>query len=124
MPNTFYPTQLGYLPTGVNGVANTSTLFLGRDLTSATAYDGPGFGAGGRPDYVQKVIINLTERATNGTLTQRGTITINVDDIVSAVSSNSNVPANLNLTLREVAVCDNGTNKRMMILASQTYAAS
>ena len=73
MPNTFFPTQIGYTPTGVGTTLNTSTLYLGR-VVSGTYFDGPGFGAGGRPDYLQRVWISLTKRATDGTLTQLGSL--------------------------------------------------
>lgn len=119
MPS-FYPSNIGFLPTGANGVAQTSTLYFGRDI--AATYDAIGFGAGGRPDYVSIVQIPLVQRAVDGTLTKQGTITLDVGAIVSGRASNSNLPSNLNLVLKEVAVCDAGVAKRMMIVASQTYA--
>lgn len=121
MPSSFFPTQIGFLPTGANGTAQTSTLYFGRD-TNAT-YDAVGFGQGGRPDYVSIIQIPLVQRAGDGTLTKKGTITLDVAAIVSGANANSNMPTNLNLVLQEVAVCDNGTAKRMMIIGSQTYAA-
>lgn len=119
--NTFHPTNIGFVPTGAAGVAQTSSVYIGRDISST--YDAIGFGANGRPDYVQLVKIPLTQRAADGTLTKQGTITLDVSALVTARSSNPNIPSSLELVLREVAVCDNGTNKRMMIVASATYAA-
>lgn len=121
MANTLYPTNIGFLPTGVNGTVGVSSVFIGR--ATSGSFEGVGFGAGGRPDYAQTVQINLTQRAGDGTLTQKGSITLNVADIIAAKTANSNLPDNLNLTLREVAVCDGGVNKRMLIVASAPYAA-
>jgi len=119
MPNTFFPTQIGYRPTGV--APNVSTLYFGRIVSGSAPFDGPGFGSKGRPDYLQTAIINLVQN--NGeTLTQKATITLNVNDVVTAIAANSNLPSNLNLVLKEVRVCDNGVEKSMMILGSQTYS--
>lgn len=111
---TFYPTNIGYLPTGVNGVAQVSSVFVGRAVSGT--YEGVGFGQGGRPDYAQVVQINLSSVA-GGVATQKGSITMNVADIVAIAG----VPANLNLVLKEVTVCDSGTTKKMVILGSQLY---
>lgn len=113
-PRAFYPTQQGYLPTGVNGTALVSTYFLGRN-TSGT-YEGIGIGQGGRPDPLQVLNINLTS-PNGGTPFQKGTITINVEDLMNIVGG----PSRYNMTLKEVHVCENGTNKKMIVLASQTY---
>ena len=121
MANTLYPTQIGSQPTGVNGTVGISSVTIGRTITGS--FEGAGFGLNGRPDYAQVVQINLTDRAGDGTLTQKGSITLNVGDLVAAKTANPNVPLNLNLTLREVAVCDAGTSKRMIIVGSQTYSA-
>lgn len=114
MPSIF-PTQVGYLPTGVNGTAGTSTYVVGRTISGS--YEGVGLGAGGRPDYVNLIQFNLAQRAADGTLTQKGTVTINVNDIVAIAG----VPSNLNLTLREVDVCENSVAKKIVILASAAY---
>ncbi len=119
MPNTATPTQFGYLPTGVGTTAGTSTLYFGRDTTAI--YDAIGLGADGRPDYLSIVQIPLVQRSALGVLTKQGTITLDVGAIVSGRAANSNMPTNLNLILKEVAVCDEGVEKRMVIVASQTY---
>lgn len=119
MSTTFYPTQIGYTPTGI--APHVSSVTIGRTITGS--YDGIGFGKQGRPDYAEIVTINLTSRAEDGTLTQKGKITLNVADLIAAKTTNPNVPANLNLTLREVAVCDSSVNRRMIIVASQVYDA-
>ncbi len=113
--SNIFPTQVGYLPTGVNGTAGISTYIVGRTISGS--YEGVGIGAGGRPDYVEVIQFNLAQRAANGTLTQKGTVTINVNDLVAIVG----LPSNLNLTLREVDVCDNETAKKAITLMSEPY---
>jgi hypothetical protein len=117
--STVYPTQSAYLPTGVNGTTGTSTYIVGRTISGS--YEGVGLGAGGRPDYVEVIQFNLAQRSGNGTLIQRGTITMNVTDLVTAASLNTGFPSNLNLTLRQVSVCESGVTKGMIILGSQTF---
>jgi hypothetical protein len=118
MPNTFFPTQIGYRPTGV--APNVSTLYFGRIVSGAAPFDGPGFGSKGRPDYLQTAMINLVQN-TAGVLTQVGTITLNVGDLLAVQATRGQFPTNLNLTLKEVLVCDAGSTKGMMIVGSQTY---
>ena len=120
MPSTLIPTQFGYTPTGVGSTAKTSTLYLGR-VVSGGGTDGPGFGAGGRPDYLQKVWVSLTKRENDGSLTQLGSVIIQTSDLVATAAGNPNFPRYLNLTLKEVLVCDNGTTKGMVILGSSPY---
>lgn len=120
MSTTFFPTQIGYIPTGNAAGVLVSSVTIGRTITGA--YDGIGFGKQGRPDYVEDLVINFTSRATDGTLTQKGAITLNVGDIIAAKATNANVPTNLNLTLREVSVCSAGQAKKMIIIGSQVYS--
>ncbi len=108
---TIHPTQIGYQPDSFNGI---SSVTIGRTITGA--YEGIGFGQGGRPDYLNLLQINLANNAA-GVITQKGTITMNVADLMAIVG----VPANLNMTLKEVTVCELGVSKKMVILASQTY---
>jgi hypothetical protein len=111
---TIYPTQIGYVPTGVNGTVGISSVTIGRTITGS--YEGIGFGQDGRPDYLNLLQINLANKI--GTvITQKGTITINVADIMAIAG----VPANLNLTLKEVTVCNAGATNKMIILGSQLY---
>jgi hypothetical protein len=118
MPS-FYPPQVGFLPTGVNGTAQTSTLYFGRDIDAS--YDAIGFGQGGRPDYLSIIQIPLVSRAMDGTLTKQGTLTLDVGALVSGRMANPNMPTDLNLILKEVAVCDAGQNRRAVVLMSETY---
>lgn len=113
-PSTYYPPNIGFLPTGVNGVAQVSTVIMGQN-TSGT-YEGVGFGYGGRPDPVQVININLTS-PNGGVPFQKGTITINVEDLMNIAGG----PSRYNMTLREVSVCDGGVNKKAVVLMSQSY---
>ena len=113
MLTTIYPTQIGYQPTGVNGSVGVSSVTFGRTITGS--YEGIGFGLDGRPDYLQVLQINLTDY--DNPLVQKGTITMNVADLMSIVGG----PSYYNLTLKEVTVCDEGVTKKMVILGSQLY---
>ena len=119
MANSFYPSQIGFIPTGVASPNNTSTIYLGRNVD--VAWEAVGFGAQGRPDYLETININLT-KIDGATQTRLGTISMNVSDIQDIIDGNSNAQAAaLTLSLREVAVCDNGTARAMIILASDPY---
>lgn len=123
MTPSFYPPQIGFLPTGTADGVQVSSVFIGR---SSGSYEGIGYGQGGRPDYASFVQINLTNRVgapgATQVITQYGSITLNVADLITAKAANTQVPTNLNLILKEVAVCESGVNRRMMVIASQTYA--
>lgn len=113
--STLNPTQFGYTVTGINGVAGISSVTIGRSVSGSFEGTSAG-GQGGRPDYLQVMQINLANRV-GSTITPKGTITMNVSDLVSIVG----LPSNLNLTLKEVTVCELGVTKKMVILGSQTY---
>ncbi len=113
MLTTIYPTQIGYQPTGVNGIVGISSVTLGRTITGS--YEGIGFGKDGRPDYLQVLQINLTDY--DSPLIQKGTITMNVADLISIAGG----PSQYNLTLKEITICDNGTAKKAVVLMSQLY---
>lgn len=119
MPNTFIPTQIGYIPTGAAGIVQVSSVTIGRTITGL--FEGAGFGANGRPDPATVVQINLAN-LSNGIWDQYGSITLNATDVLNARSANTHLPVNLNLTLKEISICDNGTAKRAMVIMSQTYA--
>jgi hypothetical protein len=113
--STIAPTQVGYIPPPPSGTAGTSTYVVGRMVSGS--YEGVGLGAGGRPDYVQVIQFNLAQRGSDGALSQKGTVTMNANDLVAIAG----LPTNLNLTLREVDVCDNGVARKLVILASEPY---
>ena len=121
MNNSVFPTQIGFIPTGkYNGTVNTSTIIFGKNV-GVTTSNGLGFGQNGAPDYAEKIIINLTERTALGVLSQKGSLIINVTDLTSIVAGNANASAGLDLTLKEIDVCDAGVAKKMIILAGATY---
>lgn len=111
---TFHPTNIGYLPTGVNGVAQVSTFIVGR--TNTGSFEGAGFGAGGRPDPLQVVEINLIS-PNDGFPFQKGTVVMNVEDLMNIAGG----PSRYFMSFKEVTVCESGVTKKMVILASQTY---
>lgn len=119
MSQSFFPSQIGFIPTGSAGVVKTSSLYLGRD--PSLAWEAVGFGLQGRPDYLQTLVINLTKLQA-GVPTIVGTLTLNVQDLQDIITANANAttPA-LNMKLRQVSVCDAGVAKKMMIIASSTY---
>lgn len=122
MSNSFLPTQIGYVPTGVyGGIPKISTVYLGRNVSGAAGGDGVGLGQGGRPDFLQTVVINLST-SSEYPVGQWGTITLNVDDITALYDTRESFPLDLNLTMKEVLVCENGQTKAMVIIGSQTYA--
>ncbi len=111
---TIYPTQIGYQPTGVNGVDATSSLIFGR--TNTGTYEGIGFGQGGRPDLLQVLEVNLIS-PNDGFPFQKGTIVMNVEDLMNIAGG----PSRYFMSFKEVTVCEDGATKKMVILASQTY---
>lgn len=119
MSNSFFPTQIGFIPTGTNGTANTSTLYLGSNAT--TTWEAIGFGQNGRPDYLQTLYLNLTKLVA-GVPTLVATISIDVADVQAIIAGDSNATAPaLQIKMREVAVCDAGIAKKMIVLGSSTY---
>lgn len=117
--NAFYPSNVGFTPTGS---AYGSTITLGRTISGT--FEGVGFGQGGRPDYANLVVINLAQRVNDGggdIIEQHGTITLNVGDVLAQMATRPLFPTNLNLTLKEVLVCEANVTKGMMIIGSQTY---
>ena len=117
--NSFFPPQIGYIPTGTATTLNVSTIYLGRDITQT--WEAIGFGAQGRPDYLQVVQIPLTNVNNDGSLTQKGSITLNVAAIISGAVNRPQFPANINLNCREVLVCNNGVTQAMLVIGSAPY---
>lgn len=121
MPNTFFPTQFGSIPTGATYI---STVTMGRTTTGT--FESCGFGKQGRPDYLELLQINLSQKQVGVTPpAQKGSITLNVNDIISlaTASNRSQFPTNLNFTLKEMLVCGGGATQAsgIMIIASQPY---
>jgi len=123
MASSLYPPNIGFIPlSGSSSTLQTPTIMLGRDVS--VTWDSIGFGDGGRPDYIKTVVINLTDNSVINTPVKKAAIAINIADVLTIIAGNTNATAAaLTFKLREVDVCDNGTAKKMMILASSTYAA-
>lgn len=127
--NSLLPTQIGFIP-GVDGsgeqVKNqTSELVLGRNVTGD--WEAIGFGKNGRPDYLEKVTLNIAYRMGDNTKVLPLRITIDANVVYDIWMNNADTPSDgFNLITKEVAVCEtddegNSTEKRMIILASETY---
>lgn len=117
---TSTPTQIGYIQSGVRGpIFTPSEVVIGRDVTGS--WEAAGFGAQGRPDALQKITINLSPQ--DG-LDLPGKIIIDVQDVLSIMDDNDNAPDNMYFRLTEVSICESGVEKRMVVLASQTYLPS
>jgi hypothetical protein len=132
MANTFHPTQIGFTPSGDK---QTSQVVIGKD--TRTNWEAIGFGPVGRPDVLEKLVINFTQ--VSGTAPAgmtpnpsfRGKITIDVNEIVEIIKANPPLTVSgVDLRLREILVCvaendgDAGTEQKMLILASQPYISS
>jgi len=122
MPNTFYPTQVGFTP---SGSFQGSQVIIGRNID--VQWEAIGFGAGGRPDPVNNMVINLTFTANNGTALRVGEVRLNAEELFDIAIENNLQDDTIELTFREISVCEtddegNASEKKMIILASQTYA--
>ena len=134
---TLHPTNIGFTPKTyagqVGGNLGTlgSTFTIGRDVSLAndgSQIEGFGFGDGGRPDYVNAFIINIT---TADGKTQQAQLNFNVTDLVALLHTTAkNVGTPILFSFKEVSVCEydtassTSTEKRMIVMASETYTAS
>lgn len=123
--NPITPTQIGYVPYS-SGNSLVSNLVFGRNTTGS--WEAVGFGSQGRPDPLNQLAINLTDTRPSASISMPGIINIDVSDLLSVINAaGSQAPHQFSFKMREVAVCEenNGvsTEKRMMVLASQTYPA-
>lgn len=113
---TSTPTQLGYVPSGIAGtVFVPSQVTIGRSTTGG--WEAGGFGNAGRPDSLQLLTVNLTNRDA----TMPAKLSFDVSDVYAIISGNSNAPRNMFFRLTEVSVCVDSVEKKAMILMSQTY---
>lgn len=120
MPNTLHPTQIGYTPIGS---AYQSTVTIGGNASPGT-WEAIGFGQNGRPDYMERLVINLVSPSgvAPNQITRKGTCVLDVTQLIAIINGNSNAPSTgFAFALREVDVCENGTAKKMVVFASQTY---
>lgn len=121
MSNTFHPTQIGSIPSGTN---RDSRLIIGRNPN--ISWEAPGFGPGGRPDSLQQFQIFLTANSGDQmgyqTTPLAATVLIDARQMFNVISTNPYAPqTGFFFAMREVSVCEAGVEKKMMILASQTY---
>lgn len=128
MSNSFYPPQIGFIPSGNN---QDSRVIIGRNPN--VGWDAIGFGQYGRPDTLQQFELFIT--ASSGdqlgyqTTPLAATVLIDARSMFSVISTNPLAPqTGFFFSMREVSVCelDNSTppvstERKMMILASQTY---
>jgi hypothetical protein len=120
MANTVFPSQVGFVPSGIN---QNSQVVFGRNITGS--WEAIGVGQGGRPDILQQItayIVNI--QGNSATLP----IIINIDTtaVQQIISSNSHAPQVFNFSLQEVSTCEtddagNSTEMRRMALLSQAY---
>lgn len=124
MPQSIIPTQIGSTP---HSSSTTSKVVIGRDET--LTWEAAGIGENGRPDNLEFLIINITN-FNAGAKTKVAQILLNVGDIMSIFNLNpKTVPAMIDMRIREVSCCEindqtgEAEERKMMIVASQTYAA-
>lgn len=106
---------MAYTVTGLAGTVGISSVTFGSSVTGAFEGVSAG-GPNGRPDYLQLLNINLANRV-GSTITPRCTVSMNVTDLVSIVG----LPTKVNLTFREITICDSGTTKKAIVLMSAPY---
>lgn len=116
IPYTFHPTNIGYTPTGYSA---GSQIILGGNPSGS--WEAIGLGQHGRPDYVERVLINLIQPSGVTTPTRRAAISMNIVDLQTIITGRPHAPVQFNFALKEVYVCEGGVTKAMAILASQTY---
>ena len=123
MPNSIVPTTIGSLPsTSTFG----STLVLGKDVTAD--FEAVGLGIDGRPDVLNLLQINLSQYdpSSDGNLLPVVSFIIDPLDILELQKNNPAITSPIFLNFKEVAICEtddegNSTEKRMIVLASDTY---
>jgi len=140
MSYTATPTNLGYTPTGTilpsgdTTVLVGSQVVMGRNLyatptAAGLQFDAVGLGQGGRPDPVNRVVINLSNYFDQNKGFANGTyafLTMDVNNVLDVLQTNPNAPGLMNFTLQEAATCEtdangNTTEMRRMVLMSQPY---
>lgn len=118
MNPTFFPTQVGYTPTGS---AYGSQIVLGRNLN--TTWEAIGFGQQGRPDPLERVYMNLSQISGLSTAAQKAVVAFDVKSLLNILAARPLAPTTgFYFAFREYLVCDNGTTKAAVFLSSQPYA--
>lgn len=116
---SFFSPQIGFVP---SGVAQDGRVIIGKDYS--VTWEAIGFGPGGRPDGMMQLQINFTQVSGVLAPVKFATVNLDVSTLVAAQVANPNIPSTgLNFAFREVAICDNGTSKRALVIMSQVYSA-
>ncbi len=113
--NSLIPTQIGFVPSGVNV---GSQFIVGKDI--ASSWEGAGLGPNGRPDIAQSITFFMTN-VVAGVQTKVGSVSIDASGMAAVMTSNANAPKSFHFQMREFAVCESGAEKRVLVMASETY---
>lgn len=125
MGQSLLPQQIGWTPNGVgngpNGTNLQSQVFIGKDVSVSWEAIGIAAGNAGRPAPLENLIINFTQISTSKKI---GSIQMNVNDLLTLMATNSNIPTDGSLSMKftEFDVCQNGQPMKCLLLASQIYA--
>jgi len=125
---TLHPTQIGTIESGFSQT-QASQIVLGRDVSipdTSTTPEGYGFGIAGRPDFIEKLVINLTynessDKTINQNLAKVAQLSFDATGLAYIINRSAHAPSNFNFVLKEVLVCENQQTRNMIILASETY---
>jgi len=126
MSKSVFTPQMGFIPSGAN---QDSRVIVGQNPN--VTWEAIGFGQRGRPDTLQQFEIFLTAISgdqtsvlTSGPL--MATILMDCSSMYNTIANNPTAPTTgFFFSMREVSVCENvagnSVERKMMILASQTY---
>lgn len=119
--HTFHPTNIGYTPTGYQFETQryNSQIFLGKDLNSE--FEGIGFGPEGRPNVVERVVINLTKTNPDESTVKVGQIDFDATGLAYILERSNFGPSIAKFEIKEIAVCEAGVVKNMLILGTSPY---
>lgn len=117
MNPTFSPTQIGYTPTGS---AYGSQVVIGRNMN--TTWDAIGYGQAGRPDYVERIYLNITQ-ASGVAPVQKAQVVLDVKSLLNILAARPLAPTTgFYFAFREYLVCNNGVTQGAVFLSSQPYS--
>jgi hypothetical protein len=115
--SSLFPNQVGWIE---SGAARDSRVIIGKDVR--IGWEALGYSHNGRPDIANQVIINLTRVSGVSNPTFLGSVIMDVSALVDIISNRPLAPTTgFQIAFREVAVCEDGSEKAMLVLASQTY---
>lgn len=117
-----FPAQIGFIP---KKEGQKSEIIIGKDVS--VEYEAIGFGADARPEELNSLTINISDGSVTPSV-KKLSIKIDIADVLAIIAANPSVPSNLTVSLKEASVCEvvgeETVEKRMLILASQTYLPS